>query len=193
MDHGHPRIEDNESAFDVDAERGRGVPAPFDADFVEFGGEAFRGLRPCTRYKDRPSGLLVCARDTLQRRALPGPCLPDHDNEPLVRTGDPDRSLLLTRKLTAALRNPSLEKPHLGGHERWTDRLAANLRELADAPQRLALERTMHRGRLPAIRKIEHAGLLVQSRERRQPSLRPEISRGLERDGACLAWRERRI
>jgi hypothetical protein len=109
MDHRHPGIQHNESAFDVDAERGRRIPATLDTNLVQLGGEALRGLRAGTCYKDVPPGLLVSARDTLKRRALTGPRLTDHDHEPLIGTRDPDRSLLLTRKLTTTRRNPGRE------------------------------------------------------------------------------------
>jgi hypothetical protein len=151
MDYRHAGVQHNESTLDVDAERGGRVPATLDTDLVQFGGKAFCGLRAGTCYKDRPASLLVGTRDTLQCRALPGPCLTNDDNEPLIGTRDSDCSLLLTRKLTAALRNPSREKFHLGAHERLIDHLSANVRELADAPQGLALERAMHRRGLPAV------------------------------------------
>jgi hypothetical protein len=187
MDHRHPGVQHNETALNVDAERGRRIAATLDTNLVEFTGESFRGLRTSTGYKDRPAGPLVGARDTLKRSALPRPRLTDHDNEPPIGARHPDRSLLLTRKLTTTRLNPSRKQLNLGSDEHVVDRLAANRRKLADAPQRLALKRAMHSGRLPTIDKIKNPALLVQSCERSQPRLRSELRGGLECDSARLA------
>jgi hypothetical protein len=105
MDHSHAGVQHDETAFYVYAERGRRVPATLDTDLAQLGGEALRGLRSGTSYKDCSAGLLVGARDALQRGALAGPCLTDDDDESLRGTRDPDGSLLLAGKLTAARRN----------------------------------------------------------------------------------------
>ncbi|MGA3363156.1 MAG: hypothetical protein ABSD82_14145, partial [Solirubrobacteraceae bacterium] len=70
--------------------------------------------------------MLVRARDTLQRRALPRPRLTNNDHKPLVSTGDADRSLLLTSELTTTLRDSGRKQLNLGAHERLVDRVAAN-------------------------------------------------------------------
>jgi hypothetical protein len=128
MDHRHPGIHDYEAALDIHAKRGRRIPATLDADLFQFGGEAFRGLRAGARYKDRSAGMLVCASDRLQRRALTGPGLSDHNHKPLIGTRDPDRSLLLAGKLATTLGDAGREESNLGAHERLTNRLAAKQR-----------------------------------------------------------------
>ena len=156
MDDRHPGVQHNETALDVHAERGRRIAATLNTHLTQLCGEPLRSLRPRTCYKDGPPGLLVRARDTLQRSALPCSCLTDHDDQPLLRTRHPDRTLLLSRERTATLRDGGGKQSDLAGDERVVDNFATDRRELVGATQRRALERAMLARCLPSIREIEH-------------------------------------
>ncbi len=168
MDHRHARPERHRAALHRCLQRRGRVPLRAHARPAQLARQALGGLRARRSHDDLPARGLVRPRHALQRRALPGPCLPDDHRQPPVRARRTDRVLLLAGQPRTLSAQDATQPRDLAVDELAVDRLDLCAGELVGGGNRPALKRAVRTRGLPAVHQVEDLAALVHPLQRRQ-------------------------